>query len=51
MSVFGFTFLTNTFDGAQWNVPQLAQVALKRGDYSEYGISQNKSFGANSAGL
>ena len=36
VSMFDFTFLTNTFDGAQWNIPHLSEVALKRGDYSEY---------------
>lgn len=36
VSMFDFTFLTNTFDGAQWCIPHLGEVALKRGDYSEY---------------
>ena len=36
VSMFDFTLLTNTFDGAQWNIPHLAALALKRGDYSEY---------------
>ena len=36
VSMFDYTFLANTFDGVHWTIPQLSQVALKVGEYSDF---------------